>query len=153
MPRGELFAAKTHCPAGHPYAGENLKQTPAGRKCRTCVNARQRRGLKPCAHCTVPTTRRTYCDDCVPNTSNRRVWVARIANYGVDKTMYDAMYFEQDGKCAITSCPNEATHVDHCHKTGRVRGLLCHKCNVGLHYLEDTLWRSNADNYLEEAEL
>jgi hypothetical protein len=142
---------KTHCPVGHPYEGDNLLQYGSNRKCRTCKNSRQRRGLRPCKHCTTPTARRTYCLNCVPATPDRRVWVARIAAYGVDKSMYDAMYFDQDGKCAITSCTNEATHVDHCHKTGKVRGLLCHKCNTGLHYLEDAEWRIHAQNYVEEA--
>ena len=47
---------------------------------------------------------------------------------------YDRLLAEQEGHCAL--CPNKpktrALHVDHDHKTGRVRGVLCHKCNYRL---------------------
>lgn len=38
-----LHAAKTHCPQGHPYSGDNLLVEKRGRKCRACKNARQRK--------------------------------------------------------------------------------------------------------------
>lgn len=46
----------------------------------------------------------------------------------------------QNGVCEI--CRNlldmsSLTHVDHCHKTGRVRGVLCSNCNRGIGYLQD----------------
>ena len=45
----------------------------------------------------------------------------------------------QRGLCAICKkIPDRALCVDHCHSTGKVRGLLCHKCNMGLGlYSED----------------
>ncbi len=45
------------------------------------------------------------------------------------------MLFEfQEQKCAICGAPpaEKPLAIDHCHKTGKVRGLLCHKCNMGL---------------------
>lgn len=91
------------------------------------------------------------CHDCAPyDHSDPARWTNRINLYGVDKNMYEAMYFDQDGSCAI--CRNEeATHIDHNHDTGKVRALLCHKCNcmlgmatddaevlrAGVRYLED----------------
>lgn len=52
--------------------------------------------------------------------------------YGISLSQFDAMLAAQNGTCAI--CLKEPTegkplHVDHCHSTGRVRGLLCHQCN------------------------
>ncbi len=38
--------------------------------------------------------------------------------------------------------------IDHSHKTGLIRGLLCRKCNSGLHYFEDTDFIVKAKNYL-----
>lgn len=66
----------------------------------------------------------------------------------MDKQMFEAMYFEQDGKCAIPSCPREAVSVDHCHTTGRVRGLLCQGCNVAIGFLETPNWVAGAQEYL-----
>lgn len=58
--------------------------------------------------------------------------------YGVDD--YDGLLAAQDGVCAI--CRKECDTgrrlaVDHCHKTGKVRGLLCVKCNAAVAYLRD----------------
>ena len=53
------------------------------------------------------------------------------------------MLAAQDGKCAIcgtTSTGNrKAFHVDHDHKTGKVRGLLCSNCNTGIGNLRDDI--------------
>jgi len=51
------------------------------------------------------------------------------------------MFKEQKGKCAICNKHQKklktVLHVDHCHKTNQVRGLLCNRCNAGLGYYED----------------
>lgn len=56
------------------------------------------------------------------------------------------LFVKQDGKCAICEKPESAfkmrLSVDHNHKTGQVRGLLCYRCNkfiVGRHTLESAL--------------
>jgi hypothetical protein len=51
---------------------------------------------------------------------------------------YEEMFAEQDGKCAICGCISERRlDVDHCHKTGHVRALLCNDCNPGIGRLKD----------------
>lgn len=61
--------------------------------------------------------------------------------FGVEYEIYEQMFKEQDGKCAIckTSEPTPRKRgkrinfdIDHNHTTGKIRGLLCSKCNVGL---------------------
>jgi hypothetical protein len=69
--------------------------------------------------------------------------------YGVDAQMFNAMYFEQDGKCLICE-QQEAKVVDHCHKTGRVRGLLCPGCNGHLGWMETSGALQRAMNYVAE---
>ena len=74
-----------------------------------------------------------------------------IRRYGVDKQMFEAMYFEQDGKCAIASCTREAKSVDHDHRTRKVRGLVCQGCNVALGFVESARWLTDALQYLADA--
>ena len=54
--------------------------------------------------------------------------------YGVTRKDVHSMLDSQDNKCAICGLHLEYKQVqlDHCHSTGKVRGLLCHKCNKGL---------------------
>lgn len=55
--------------------------------------------------------------------------------YGLTKEQYENLLAKQNGKCAI--CNNGSPsrfslHIDHCHKTKKVRGLLCNKCNQAI---------------------
>lgn len=61
---------------------------------------------------------------------------------------------DQAGMCAICgddlSKETKEVMVDHCHKTNRIRGLLCRRCNIGLGFFEDDIDRlKEAINYLE----
>ncbi|WP_079052448.1 endonuclease VII domain-containing protein [Streptomyces regalis] len=69
--------------------------------------------------------------------------------YGITETERDEMIASQMGLCAIClTAP--AVHVDHCHNTGRVRGVLCFNCNSGLGLLRDDPEAMNrAADYLE----
>lgn len=50
---------------------------------------------------------------------------------------YDKLYLEQEGKCKICNKEFKILDVDHDHKTGTVRGLLCSNCNVSIGLLQD----------------
>lgn len=74
--------------------------------------------------------------------------------YGVTTEDYERMLADQDGRCAICGATEPGGkgqfHVDHCHKGGQVRGLLCHHCNLGLgHFKDDTERIKAAIAYLE----
>lgn len=57
-------------------------------------------------------------------------------NYGLTEVERDAMIVAQRGLCAIC-LDAPPVHVDHCHKTGRVRGVLCFNCNSAIGKLRD----------------
>lgn len=80
--------------------------------------------------------------------------------YGISKDEYDSMLISQKGRCAI--CGSEGFLMrehhwsklvtDHDHKTGHVRGLLCHNCNRGLGLFQDSISNlKQAIQYLERA--
>lgn len=72
--------------------------------------------------------------------------------YGITLEEYNAMFVAQDHKCAICFdkgfkiCHNAKSllAVDHCHKTGKVRGLLCHNCNRALGLFQDSIENVNS---------
>ena len=75
--------------------------------------------------------------------------------YGVTKPIYEAMFISQGGVCKLCSMTPEengqALAVDHCHDTGKVRGLLCKKCNLMLGYsLDNIKTLANAIAYLQD---
>lgn len=55
-----------------------------------------------------------------------------LAKYGLSAEAWHEMLIRQAGRCAICSSPMESPHVDHDHRTGKVRELLCNHCNRGL---------------------
>lgn len=59
--------------------------------------------------------------------------------YKITPDDYDRMFAEQQGRCAICRKEQPSLSVDHDHVTGAVRGLLCHRCNVALGWLNDDL--------------
>lgn len=75
----------------------------------------------------------------------REKYLAR--QYGITQADFDKLLVKQNGRCAICQTDNpgkhgrktdtECWHVDHDHQTGRVRGLLCFACNVGIGHLKD----------------
>lgn len=62
------------------------------------------------------------------------------------------MVWVRDSRCDRCNKQQDTLHVDHCHSTGKIRGLLCSNCNRGIGLLGDTLddLRS-AVRYLEMA--
>lgn len=57
--------------------------------------------------------------------------------YGLTRPEYDVLLFQQSGRCAICVEPSDSLSIDHCHNTGRVRGLLCRSCNTALGKVKD----------------
>ena len=70
--------------------------------------------------------------------------------YGISEEGYDHLFNLQEGACKICRKNFSQLCVDHCHETGKVRGLLCHNCNTMLGLsLDDISTLTNAINYLK----
>jgi hypothetical protein len=87
--------------------------------------------------------------------SNRRSHLRRT--YGLTVEQYDEILAAQGGGCAICGRKpreNISLHVDHCHDTGTVRGILCFRCNNGIgDFANDPVLLRAAASYLEAAPL
>lgn len=83
---------------------------------------------------------------------------ARIKKFGITLDEYYAMSEKQNGKCAICGAEvgdamGNRLYIDHNHKTGKVRGLLCSDCNFGIGKFKDNVaLMKNAIKYLEETD-
>ncbi len=87
-----------------------------------------------------------------------KVLSMQLKKYGISLEQYNDLLRKQNGRCAIcNSRPAGMQHsktrlcVDHEHSTGKVRGLLCGGCNIGLgHFKHNIGILKNAIKYLEE---
>lgn len=119
------------------------------RKAGLCACGGQRKGDKKC------------CDKCLEQVKHRcqrrnehghtkaQEW-ARRSMYGLSADAYADLERQHDGHCAL--CDNVTKlHIDHNHKTQRVRGLLCHPCNIALGHLEarGAEWLERVRRYLQ----
>ena len=79
--------------------------------------------------------------------TNRDRYYRRV--YGITVQDYDRMFCEQDGKCKLCGTTDGGDKikkyfsVDHCHDTGKIRGLLCMNCNRDLAVYEK--WRDRIE--------
>lgn len=72
------------------------------------------------------------------------------AEYNLTVEQWSKMFQDQKGLCAICEGKGKKLVVDHCHATGTTRGLLCHNCNRGLHYLDTKGWLDKALLYKDK---
>jgi hypothetical protein len=95
-------------------------------------------------------------DKKISNRATQKAWVknnpdrctnARLKyRFGITLEQYNLMLQEQSNKCAICGITEKdhtlkmknKFHVDHCHSTGLIRGLLCNNCNVSLGGFKDS---------------
>ncbi len=83
--------------------------------------------------------------------AKRRIMLKHSYNITIEE--YDILLEKQDNKCAICQIHkdkiNRSLDVDHCHKTNKIRGLLCPICNKALGLFNDNIENLNkAINYL-----
>lgn len=73
--------------------------------------------------------------------------MARVRDHGLTLEQYFRMVSDQNDLCKICNKPESKLWqgkvtelcIDHCHETGKVRGLLCFKCNIGIGVFDDNI--------------
>lgn len=71
-----------------------------------------------------------------PNKASTRKSQLKI-KYGLTPEDFEMMLREQSEQCLICQQKMAVPNIDHCHQTGKVRGLLCSNCNTGLGRFKD----------------
>ncbi len=104
------------------------------------------------------TGHRSTCKECIAKKRCRKKQKDKDLrrNYGISLTEYNQMLDDQHHGCKICGKDKQQNGrdlaVDHCHSTGKVRGLLCNNCNRALGYFEDDQNRMRlAMQYLDDA--
>ena len=139
-----------------------------GNPCKKCGGTeRYLSGNKPCVQCARKNSQRRWNEGKTAewrqnkkeqvNASNRKAYNSlsddqkkirnrrqQVALYGLTLEQYDALLTEQNGVCAIckkseTASIKKNMCIDHDHKTGKVRQLLCDKCNRGIGYFNESI--------------
>jgi hypothetical protein len=100
------------------------------------------KGVKLCVYCGKEffSTRKSHI--CCSHPCSTKV--AQLSrDFGLTITKYNALIEKQEGKCPVCGVHQRDLKitlcVDHNHGTGKVRGLLCSNCNIGLGLIGDTL--------------
>lgn len=172
------FATDTHCANGHEFTEQNTYTYPpehaqAGeRVCKICRRNSQRKykGLDPVPDEVPVGTWNKHKTECVngheftpENTGTKSDGSRRCKRcqkaqriektYGISLESFEQMLEDQEGCCFICRKPFEQesdAHLDHCHVSGSVRGLLCSNCNNGLgRFLDNPEFLRRAADYLE----
>ena len=108
---------------------DKKSKTGYGKRCKNCRREQQRRRIKENPEHYEAIWRRQHL-------KNR---------YGITPEDYEEMLSEQKGKCAICDRQGQSSgnkrllDVDHCHKTGKIRGLLCNRCNQSMGKVKDDI--------------
>jgi hypothetical protein len=115
-------------------------------ECRTCFNADRRAHRLANLEKHKATVRRRYHANPDKHRAYGRAryqaekeWRSlnyTLSRYGLTIDQYHAMQERQDFACAI--CGDVADmHIDHCHTTDKIRGLLCAGCNIGIGHFRE----------------
>jgi len=122
---------------------KNISDFYTGRKdCKDCKNAAARQWRKD-----NPENVERHLVRMRARTKERR--------YGITQEQFDQMLIDQNNKCKICSNvfkSSKDTHIDHCHSTNKVRGLLCNGCNMALgQFMDKTDIMGMAIKYLQKS--
>lgn len=135
---GRILVSDTRYYTGVPcIKGHIAERMRSSRRCVLCLKVDKKKWDKANRH---------HVDRVIRNSHFKR-------KYGITVHQYNRIYKRQEGLCLLCNQPEIALYggkvrllaVDHCHKTGKFRGLLCSACNRGLGSFKDDpdlIWKA-----------
>lgn len=143
-----MYLECRHCSVFKPKADFPI---PPGKQCKACrkkTATKRALALKAAGMCSIhkaaPIYRWGLCKKCVEYRQERqqvKVWKRQGINFSEEK--YRDLLEKQQGLCAVCSEPpkmgGRRLAVEHCHKTGRIRGLVHFRCNLAIALYEEGL--------------
>jgi nitrate/TMAO reductase-like tetraheme cytochrome c subunit len=116
-------------------------------KCKECCKIKSRKEYKE-----DPSARKAIQKKYERNNPDARKNTLLKSAYGISLSDFQKMQIEQNNRCAICKSISRLD-VDHCHSSGKVRGLLCGHCNRAIGLLRDSpTIAKNASKYLRKNE-
>ena len=112
-----------------------------------------------CKECGTKQRLEKYHNEGGKEQQKKRAFRALMLSYGISEEIYEQERIKQDYKCLLCGAAEQDQHhgrlyVDHCHETGKYRGLLCNQCNLGLGGFRDNVnVLQKAIEYVNEANL
>lgn len=127
--------------AEHPHHSKGTTRINARRAAKKCSSCKEEKPREEFGRLTASPDGLGYvCTTCRKELERRRGPSRQLERlYGITLEQYEAMLEAQDGVCKICGSPpgRKRLHVDHCHVTKVVRGLLCSPCNTALGAFKD----------------
>lgn len=157
------YVAGSHLRQGRKKSCGCLKASLVGKPCSKCNEPIDLPKGGRCKKCANKASREWYHNNKERQGSISKKWrednperyfeLSIFQKYGIDLDDYYKLLKDQNGLCAICNKTCARKHrlaIDHCHTTGKVRGLLCERCNHGLGNFKDNIDSlKNAIKYLE----
>jgi hypothetical protein len=150
-----------NCNRDREYKTKQGYEKGLNKACRSCANSISRGGTGFTEFCSCGNPKysksSTLCYNChLKRSSSYHTQTYRFKKYGVDRDWYEQEVLKGCKICGKNLLPyskdkTERGHIDHCHTTGKVRGVLCDLCNKGLGQFKDNIETlEKAINYLKE---
>jgi hypothetical protein len=127
---------------GTDFGKDNSSKDGLKSSCKKCANARWRRYASTAkGKAAKARANKRYVDKNRVKVKTRMSLFYRRKKYGITAEQLESVLVQQGRSCAICRKPFETGffYVDHDHVTGKVRGALCRKCNMGLGKMCDSV--------------
>lgn len=107
-----------------------------GNPCRKCKTTKRYAHSKKCFECSTHLNELKKKEPEKYAEVKKKWWLKNT--YGLTLDQYNEILKSQNYQCALCGLElkvDKQTHIDHCHETNKIRGILCNHCNLGIGHL------------------